>query len=234
MSDGKIVIETGVDTKGAERDTRSLAGKLSGSLGKIATMMASAFAVKQLITFGKACTEVASNLQEVQNVVDTAFGSMTYKMEEFADSAIDMYGISKLTAKQTGSTFMAMAKGLGMSAENASDMAISLTALSADMSSFYNVSQDAASVALKSIFTGETETLKQYGIVMTQTNLQEYARQQGITKNIQKMTQAEQVQLRYNYVLSQTTLAQGILQRHHLHGLIRQEFYPNAGKNSWE
>lgn len=145
MSDGKIVIETGVDTKGAERDTRSLAGKLSGSLGKIATMMASAFAVKQLITFGKACTEVASNLQEVQNVVDTAFGSMTYKMEEFADSAIDMYGISKLTAKQTGSTFMAMAKGLGMSAENASDMAISLTALSADMSSFYNVSQDATS-----------------------------------------------------------------------------------------
>lgn len=209
MSDGKIVIETGVDTKGAERDTRSLAGKLSGSLGRIATMMASAFAVKQLITFGKACTEVASNLQEVQNVVDTAFGSMTYKMEEFADSAIDMYGISKLTAKQTGSTFMAMAKGLGMSAENASDMAISLTALSADMASFYNVSQDVASVALKSIFTGETETLKQYGIVMTQTNLQEYARQQGITKNIQKMTQAEQVQLRYNYVLSQTTLAQG-------------------------
>ena len=88
------------------------------------------------------------------------------KMEEFAKTSIQSFGISKLTAKQTGSTFMAMAAGMNIADESASNMALSLTGLSADMSSFYNVTQDIASTALKSIFTGETETLKQFGIVM--------------------------------------------------------------------
>ncbi|MGN1133099.1 MAG: hypothetical protein ACI4RN_01445, partial [Oscillospiraceae bacterium] len=140
---------------------------------------------------------------------DTAFGSMSYKMEEFANNSIKQFGISKLAAKQTGSTFMAMASGMGLAQDNASDMAISLTGLSADMASFYNVSQDVASTALKSIFTGETETLKQFGIVMTDANLQAYALSQGISKSTSEMTQAEKVQLRYNYVMSQTALAQG-------------------------
>lgn len=148
-------------------------------------------------------------MQEVQNVVDTAFGESKQKMEDFADTAVQTYGISKLTAKQTGSTFMAMASGMGLAQDSANDMAIALTGLSADMSSFYNVEQSVASTALKSIFTGETETLKQFGIVMTDANLQAYALSQGISKSTSEMTQAEKVQLRYNYVMAQTSLAQG-------------------------
>lgn len=79
-------------------------------------------------------------------------------METFANKAVNSFGISKLTAKQTGSTFMAMAKGMGLAEKNASDMSIALTGLSADMASFYNVDQEISSTALKSIFTGETET----------------------------------------------------------------------------
>lgn len=168
-----------------------------------------AFAVSKLIDFGKQAVETASDLQEVQNVVDTAFGESKQKMEDFADTAVQTYGISKLTAKQTGSTFMAMASGMGLAQDSASDMAIALTGLSADMSSFYNVEQSVASTALKSIFTGETETLKQFGIVMTDANLQAYALSQGISKSTSEMTQAEKVQLRYNYVMAQTSLAQG-------------------------
>src|SRR5699024_10294670 len=66
-----------------------------------------------------------------------------------------------------------------------------------------------AQTALASIWTGETESLKRFGIVMTQTNLEQYAMQQGIRKTMDQMTQAEQVQLRYNYVMEQTALAQG-------------------------
>ncbi len=171
--------------------------------------MAVVFGVKQLIQFGKQAVETASDLQEVQNVVDTAFGSMASKMEEFAKTSIETFGISKLAAKQTGSTFMAMASGMNIAQDRASDMAIALTGLSADMSSFYNVTQDTASTALKSIFTGETETLKQFGIVMTEANLEAYAVSQGIKKSVKDMSQAEKVQLRYAYVMKQTALAQG-------------------------
>ena len=251
MADGRVTIETGIDTSGAEKGMKkvdkvlksakvsdikpkvdlnsakssfnsfeNIAEKSAGNVNKkmsqigstikrVGAIIAATFSVRAIVNFGKQAVETASDLQEVQNVVDTAFGSMSYKMEQFADKAIKTYGISKLTAKRTGSTYMAMASGMGIAANEASNMALDLTGLSADMASFYNVSQDIADTALKSIFTGETETLKQFGIVMTQTNLQQFAYQQGIKKSIQQMTQAEQVQLRYKYVMQQTQLAQG-------------------------
>lgn len=205
MADGKVTLKTEVDPSGAQRDIKALGPILK----KVGGLVAAAFSVKAIVDFSKNAVAMASDLQEVQNVVDTAFGSMAYKMEEFAEKSIEMYGISKLTAKQTGSTYMAMARGMGLPLEKASDMAIALTGLSADMASFYNVEQDVAKTALASVFTGETETLKKYGIVMTQTNLQNFAYTQGINKSIQAMSQAEQTQLRYLYVMEQTKLAQG-------------------------
>lgn len=210
--DGSLNFNTKVDTDGFNKGTRSISsslGTLKSTILKIGSAVGIAFGVAKLVQFGKQAIETASDLQEVQNVVDTAFGSMSYKMEEFANNSIKQFGISKLAAKQTGSTFMAMASGMGLAQDSASDMAIALTGLSADMASFYNTEQEVASTALKSIFTGETETLKQYGIVMTETNLEAYALSNGITKSYQSMSQAEKVQLRYNYVMQQTKLAQG-------------------------
>lgn len=211
--DGYLNFNTKVDTKGFNRGTKSVAGglqNLKSSLASVGKAAAAAFSVAKLVQFGKQAVELASNIQEVQNVVDVAFGEETKgKMEAFADTAIETYGISKLTAKQTGSTFMATASGMGLAKDSASDMAVALTGLSADMASFYNVEQDVAATALKSVFTGETETLKQFGIVMTEANLKAFALQQGITKDISKMSQAEKVTLRYNYVMAQTALAQG-------------------------
>lgn len=182
---------------------------LMSSVRKLVGVVGIAFGLHELIQFGKQAIELASDIEEVQNVVDTAFGAMSYKIEEFADTAIEMYGISKLTAKQTGSTFMAMAKGMKLEEGYASDLAVSLTGLSADMASFFNVKQDVASTSLKSIFTGETETLKQFGVVMTETNLQEYAYQQGINKSISALSQKEKVMLRAQYVQEQLAMVSG-------------------------
>lgn len=183
--------------------------RLRSSLGGLAKIAATAFAGKQLIDYGKNAVESASDLAEAQNVVDVSFGKSADKMEKFADTCVETYGISKLTAKQTGSTFAAMGSGMGLAEDSATDMAVAMTGLSADMASFYNVEQDVAATALKSVYTGETETLKQFGIVMTEANLEAYALSQGITKSYSAMSQAEKVQLRYNYVMQQTSLAQG-------------------------
>lgn len=212
MADGHIILDTRVDTAGVTKGfsaIKSGASSLIGTVGKIGAAIGVAFGVSALVKFAKQSIELSSDVQEVQNVVDVAFGDMSDQMEAFADTAIEKFGISALTAKRTGSTYMAMAKGMGIAGQEAADMALNLTGLSADMASFYNVSQKYTDIALKSVFTGETETLKQYGIVMTQTNLQEFARQKGITKSIQAMTQQEQTMLRYQYVMKQTTLAQG-------------------------
>lgn len=212
MADGCLNFDTNINKEGFEKGLKSLSdmvGDIKPKLKSLAMAVTAAFSVKKLVDFGRQSIETASDLAEVQNVVDTAFGESKQKMEDFADTAVKTYGISKLTAKQTGSNFMAMAAGMGLANDSASDMAMALTGLSADMASFYNVGQDVASTALKSIFTGETETLKQFGIVMTDANLQAYALSKGITKSTADMSQAEKVQLRYNYVMSQTALAQG-------------------------
>lgn len=152
---------------------------------------------------------MASDLQEVQNVVDVSFGSMADQVEAFANTAVRSYGMSALTAKRMASTFMAMSNGMDIAQEAGKNMSLQLTALAGDMASFYNVGQDIAQTALNSIFTGETESLKKFGIVLTETNLEAFALSQGIKKSYQAMSQAEKVALRYNYVLNATKNAQG-------------------------
>ena len=199
---GKQSVKTGKQVKS------SMSG-IPNVIKGIATKLIALVGIYKLINFGKQAVQLASDLQEVQNVVDVAFGDMAYRMEEFADTAIETFGISELTAKQTGSSFMAMAKGMQFADDVAADMALTLTGLSADMASFYNIRQEEAKTALSAVYTGETETLKRYGILITEVNLQEFARQQGITKSINAMTQQEKVMLRYQYVLQATQLAQG-------------------------
>lgn len=107
----------------------------------------------------KSAIDISSDLTEVQNVVDVTFGDMSDKMNEFADSALQMYGMSELTAKQIASRFQAMGVAMGFAQGEMSDMSIELTRLAGDMASFYNVSQEQIATSLQSIFTGETEPL---------------------------------------------------------------------------
>lgn len=158
---------------------------------------------------GKSAISLASDLEEVQNVVDVAFGSMAGEVEDFSKSALKQFGLSELAAKRMASTFMAMGKGLGIDGTTGKEMALTLTGLAGDIASFFNVEEEVAQTALNSIYTGETETLKKFGVVMTEANLQAFALTQGITKSYSAMSQAEKVALRYQYVLSQTALAQG-------------------------
>lgn len=183
--------------------------KSTSGIGKMFKGFSVVAIVAGLTKLSKSAIEIASDLDEVQNVVDVAFGNMNDEVNKFAKNAITQLGMSELSAKQFASTFMAIGNGMGIVNETGKNMALSLTTLAGDMASFYNVSQDETASALRAVYTGETEALKKYGIVMTQINLQEFARQQGITKTMSAMSQAELVALRYKYVIQATANAQG-------------------------
>lgn len=210
--DGELRFGTSIDSSGFNRGTRNMErgiNVLTGSLKKFGGALAGLFAVKQLFDVGREAIAMASDLQEVQNVVDTAFGDMAYMAEEFAKISIENFGMSKLSAKQYASTYMAMGKGMGLASQNAADMAIETTKRIGDVASFYNMAFSEVDTMMKSIWTGETESLKRIGVVMTETNLQAFALSKGIKKNITAMTQAEKTQLRYAFVMEQTALAAG-------------------------
>lgn len=202
---GQILLNLVVNKKDFERQMGGIQ-KLAKTTGK---MLASAFAVKKLVDFGKQCLELGSDLAEVQNVVDVTFPAMSKKVGEFAQDAANAFGLSETMAKQFTGTFGAMAKAFGFAEQQAYDMSTTLTGLAGDVASFYNISQDAAYTKLKSVFTGETESLKDLGIVMSQTALDSYALANGFGKTTVKMTEAEKVALRYKFVQEQLAGATG-------------------------
>ncbi|MFQ8729057.1 MAG: hypothetical protein ACLSAC_00340 [Enterocloster bolteae] len=182
---------------------------IQGLAKKAGAALAAAFAVKKIIDFGAQCIELGSDLAEVQNVVDVTFPRMSKQVDDFAKNAITSFGLSETMAKKFTGTFGAMAKAFGFGEQAAYEMSTTLTGLAGDVASFYNISQDEAYTKLKSVFTGETETLKDLGIVMTQSALDSYALANGYGKVTAKMSEAEKVALRYKFVQDQLSLASG-------------------------
>lgn len=201
-----------MDTSGASRKVNLLGRQFEG-LGtivkRIGFLVGSAFAVGKLIQFGKESIELGSDLTEVQNVVDVTFTTMSDKVNEFAKNAMTSAGLSETMAKRYVGTFGAMSKSFGFSESQAYDMSTALTQLTGDVASFYNISQDLAYIKLKSVFTGETETLKDLGVVMTQSALDQYALANGYGKTTSEMTEQEKVALRLAFVQKQLSAASG-------------------------
>ena len=187
---------------------KQMAG-IQGLAKKAGIALAAAFSVKKLVEFGAQCIELGSDLQEVQNVVDVTFPRMGSQVDAFAKEAAASFGLSETMAKRFTGTFGAMAKAFGFSEKAAYEMSTTLTGLAGDVASFYNISQDEAYTKLKSVFSGETETLKDLGVVMPQNALDAYALANGYGKTTQAMSEMEKVALRYQFVQDQLSASSG-------------------------
>ena len=153
--------------------------------------------------------DISSSLTEVENVVRTTFGNYEKLIQDFSKTSIQDFGMSELMAKQVASRFQAMGVAMGFSQKNMANMSLELTKLTADMASFYDMSQTDVARNLQAIFTGETEPLRKYGLDSTQATLKEWALKQGLDADITSMTQAQKAMLRYQYVVQNTAAAQG-------------------------
>lgn len=165
-------------------------------------------------------TNLASDLDETLNKVDVAFGAGNGAMEgsaaavqEWSKTSIKSMGLAQQTALDTAALFGDMGTSMGLTKEAAADMSMALTQQAADLASFKNLNIEEVTTALNGVFTGETESLKRLGVVMTQTNLEAFAMAKGIGKTIDQMTEAEKVQLRYQYVMEKTANATGDFER---------------------
>jgi hypothetical protein len=166
-----------------------------------------------ILAAGAASVKMASDYEESMNKVNVAFGPSNESVKEFAKNSLESFGIAEGTALDMAALFGDMATSMGLPQQEAANLSTSLVGLAGDLASFKNIGIEQATTALNGVFTGETESLKLLGIVMTEANLAQFALTQGITKSIKEMTQAEKVQLRYAFVMSKTTNAQGDFER---------------------
>lgn len=219
------------NTSKSIKSTRSGFRGLASTIGKF---YATYWLVMRAVGKIGSAVDLASQLTEVQNVVDTTFGDMASKVDDFTKTSIQDFGMSELTVKQISSRFQALGTSIGISSEQVAngtavankalmsqnntlykttdsmaDMSLNLTRLAGDMASFYDVDQADVAKSLQSIFSGTIAPLRRYGLDLTQATLSEWAMKNGLDANIKSMTQAEKVLLRYNYVMANTQAAQG-------------------------
>lgn len=211
MSDGKVVIdvEANVDRfKHGIAGLGKVAGSAMGALGAAVAGGTAAIATGLGIIAGKSVM-LASNLAEVQNVVDTTFGANSKAVSDWAQGAMESYGLSELAGKKYTSTLGAMMKSQGLSADATRDMSTTLAGLSGDFASFYNLAPEEAFEKIRAGISGESEPLKQLGIDLSETAVASYAASQGITKAFSEMSAGEKTTLRYQALMAQTGDAQG-------------------------
>lgn len=208
--DFELLLNSNPFNQGLKSATKTIKSSgIESSLKKIGKLAITAFSVKAIVSFGKECVKLGSDLTEVQNVVDVTFGELNTEVDRFAQNAIEQFGLGQTVTKKYVGTFGAMAKAFNFSNQEALAMSETLTGLAGDVASFYNLSSDEAYTKLKSVFTGETETLKDLGVVMTQNALDQYALANGYGKTTARMTEQEKVALRYKFVLDKLSLANG-------------------------
>lgn len=198
---GQSITETGEKVTKAGQSIKKAGDGISGVGQKI---MPASLAMAGL---GAAAVKTASDYEENLNKIDVAFGDSAKEVKDWSDNAMKEFGLSKVAASDATSSFGALAKGVGVSEKEAAGMATTLAGLTSDLSSYFNVGTDESAKALEAIFTGESESLKKFGVVMTETNLKQFAKDHGLVYS--ELSQLEKTQLRYNYVLEKTKDAQG-------------------------
>ena len=208
-------------------NARKSAFSLAGAIGKF---YATYWMVIRGLGLFRNAIDISSDLTEVENVVRTTFGNMEYKVNDFVQNSIQQFGMSELSVKQYASTFQAMGTAMDIGgkqiekansylngvtdgyvglSDSLSDVSLNLTKLTADIASFYDKDQADVAKDLQSVFTGMVVPLRKYGLDLTQATLKEWAMKNGMDADIKSMTQAEKAMLRYQYVLANTTAAQG-------------------------
>ena len=232
MADGQVVFEIVGDNKPIQESLKETtkyiddeskkwdssvddsSSKISDSLiGAFTKITASAAFVKigqMLLQLGMESIQVASDLEEVQNVVDVTFGAEgSKKIEKWATEAGKNFGMTELQAKQYASTMGAIFKTNGVADDELLEMSTNIAELAADMASFYNMDFDSAFNKIQSGLSGMPQPLRQIGVEMTENAVSAFAMAQGYETAYDKMSESEKLMVRYKYLMDQTSLAQG-------------------------
>ena len=206
---GDIFVRANLDQREYEKGLNLMQKQGVSVASAIGKKMAVALSVAGLAKFAKQCTEAGASLNAMGTIIDASLPHMTKQVDEFAKSAGKAFGLSETQAKGFVGKFASMAHAMGYTEQQAYAMSTSLAGLAGDIASYYHISQDEAFGKLGAVFTGETESLKSLGVVMTQNALQSFAMSQGINRSWNEMSELEKTSLRYQFILNSLSLAQG-------------------------
>ena len=102
---------------------------------------------------------------------------------------------------------------MGFARGEASKLSVELTKLAVDVASFNNASDVETMMAFQSALVGNHETVRRFGVVITEATLKQELLRMGINKATKDVSNAEKVQARLNLIIAGTSDAHGDAER---------------------
>ena len=167
-----------------------------------------------IVSMFKDAVAGASDLAESGNKVKVIFGDATGQVDKFASQGAKALGQTKLEVLDAASSFGVFGKAAGLSGGDLADFSTKLAGLSTDLASFFNTDPSQAVEAIGAGLRGESEPLRQFGVLLDDATLRQEALRQGLVQTTkQALTPQQRVLAAYQVILRQTTDAQGDFQR---------------------
>tara|TARA_R100001460_G_scaffold60333_5_gene100366 strand:- start:1405 stop:3393 length:1989 start_codon:yes stop_codon:yes gene_type:complete len=193
----KIQNQTQKATKSIDRSFKTMATGVKGAIGAVIAIGA--------VQFGRSLVTLASDVQEQTSkakvVFGNNFGSVRDELETFGDAV----GRSTSQLVNMGSSVQDTFVPMGFARDEASKLSVQLTKLAVDVASFNNASDEETMRAFQSAIVGNHETVRRFGVVITEATLKQELNRMGITKSMKEVTNAEKVQARLNLIINGTT-----------------------------
>lgn len=150
---------------------------------------------------------------ESDSLFETSLGASADAVRSWSDEVANVLGLNAVNMRKNTGVIYNMTSSMGVAQDSALKMSKGISLLSEDMASFYNLDSAEAFNKLRAGLTGETEPLKQLGILVDENTIKQVAYSEGIAQNGAELTQQQKVMARYVAILKQTGNAQGDLAR---------------------
>lgn len=194
--------------KKAVQKVKSIMQSIGKASNKVVSSLARVVGAMQIgRVLGEAIT-AHNDYIEAMNMFTVAAGDQRDAMQANLDTLSEYGGLARSTLTEAAGGYKLLAQEMGVTAETSAKMANNLTNATVDLASMFN--KEFADVAndMSSALQGMTKSARKYGIDISEAGLKTTAATLGINKNVESMTQAEKVQLRYATIIRQTSLAQ--------------------------
>lgn len=179
------------------------------ALGGTVKLVLGSIVLAQTIRFGKQMVDMASSVQEMQAKSSVVFGKFVADVRNQLKDFGNEVGRSTFELEQMASSIQDTFVPMGFARGEASKLSVQLTKLAVDVASFNNASDVETMMAFQSALVGNHETVRRFGVVITEATLKQELLRMGITKSANEVTNAEKVQARLNLLLAGTADAHG-------------------------
>jgi len=208
----KLALTNKAGTSGINKMTGAFGG-LSQQLKTLIGVGALSAVAVGISRIAKEAIAAASAAEEIQSKFNTVFRGMSKEMNVWAETFAGDVGRARQDIKEFSAGLADVLKPMGLTTDEAADMSKQMVQLALDVASFNNRQDTDVIHAFKSALTGERESLKTLGIVISEADVKQEAYRAGLVRAGEALTKTAKAQATMNLLFANSKDAQGDLAR---------------------